>query len=84
MRRFEKMKKGPFTTENIEEILSESRFTDRSFKESLKARILKSAMKNDKYISMELSLDDLEMAAGGRTEISQTAEDPLKEITKDS
>ena len=84
MRRFEKMKKGPFTTENIEEILSESRFTDRSFKESLKARILKSAMKNDKFISMELSLDDLEMAAGGRTEISQTAEDPLKEITKDS
>ena len=78
------MKKGPFTTENIEEILSESHFTDRSFKESLKARILKSAMKNDKFISMELSLDDLEMAAGGRTEISQTAEDPLKEITIDS
>ena len=84
MRRFEKMKKGPFTTEQIEEILSESRFTDRSFKESLKSRILKSDMKKDKFVSMELSLDDLEMAAGGRTEISQTAEDPLKEITKDS
>ena len=84
MRRFRKMKKGPFTTEKIEEILSESRFTDRSFKESLKARILKSDMKKDKFVSMELSLDDLEMAAGGRTEISQTAEDPLKEITKDS
>ena len=78
------MKKGPFTTEQIEEILSESRFTDRSFKESLKSRILKSDMKKDKFVSMELSLDDLEMAAGGRTEISQTAEDPLKEITKDS
>ena len=84
MRRFEKMKKEPFTTEQIEEILSESRFTDRSFKESLKSRILKSDMKKDKFVSMELSLDDLEMAAGGRTEISQTAEDPLKEITKDS
>ena len=78
------MKKEPFTTEQIEEILSESRFTDRSFKESLKSRILKSDMKKDKFVSMELSLDDLEMAAGGRTEISQTAEDPLKEITKDS
>ena len=54
---------------NIEQILSASRFTDEQFKNSLREKLFQNRGENGKAgfsDDQELSLDDLEMAAGGK------------------
>ncbi|MBR2561077.1 MAG: hypothetical protein IKE31_02895 [Eubacterium sp.] len=67
---------------NVEKILSSSRFTNASHKDALREKLFGKASEETDEVRkgiQELSLDELEMAAGGRAETQVTASESLND-----
>ena len=76
------MDRKNMTEADLEKVLYSSRFTNSSHKEALREKLFFSNAAGGSSEIMELSLDELDMAAGGRTSIPEL-EDELKKISED-